>query len=82
MEPEAIQYDYNSFTSRGTGSLGEAKDYRIMSCPFGRYDIKIKVTASNEFVEIVEVAINKDLLTQKQKTSVRGFHDVEKFYVE
>jgi len=82
MELESTQYDYDSFTSKGTGSLGEIRDYRIISCLFGRYEIKIKVTPNNEFIEIVEVGINKDFLTQKQKISLQGFHDVDKFYVE
>ena len=58
------------------------RDYRIISYPFDRYEIKIKVTPNNEFIEIVEVGINKDFLTQKQKIGLQGFHDVEKFYVE
>lgn len=82
MELESKQYDYDSLTSQGTGSLGEIKDYRIISCPFGRYEIKIKVTPNNEFIEIVEVGINKDFLTQQQKVSLQGFHDVDEFYVE
>ena len=82
MELESKQYDYDNFTSQGTGSLGKIGDYKIISCPFDRYEIKIKVTLNNEFVEIVEVGINKDFLTQKQKISLHGFHDVEKFYVE
>lgn len=82
MEIESKQYDYDSFTSQGTGSLGEIRDYRIISYPFGRYEIKIKVTPNNEFIEIVEVAVNRDFVTQKQKLSLRGFHDVEKFYKE
>ena len=82
MELESKQYDYDSLTNQGTGSLGEIRDYRIISYPFGRYVIKIKVTANNEFIGIVEVGINKDFLTQKQKISLQGFHDVDKFYVE
>lgn len=82
MELESKQYDYDSLTSQGTGSLGEIKDYRIISYPFGRYEIKIKVTPNNEFIRIVEVGFNKDFLTQKQKISLQGFHDVDQYYVE
>jgi len=82
MEMESKQYDYDSFTEQGTGRLGEIRDYRLISYPFGRYEIKIKVTLNNEFIEIVEVGINKDFLTQKQKVNLQGFHDVDKFYVE
>jgi len=82
MELKGKQYDYDNLTSRGTGGPEEIEDYRIISFPFGRYEIKIKVTPNNEFIEIVEVGINKDFLTQKQKISLQGFHDVDKFYVE
>jgi len=82
MELESKQYDYDSLISQGTGSLGEIKDYRIISYPFDRYEIKIKVSPNNEFMGIIEVGINKDFLTQKQKMSLQGFHDVDKFYVE
>jgi len=82
MELEKKQYDYDNFTSQGTGSLGKIGDYKIISYPFDRYEIKIKVTPNNEFIEIVEVGINKDFLTQKEKISLQGFHDVDKFYVE
>jgi hypothetical protein len=82
MEQEARQYGYDIFTREATGSPREVGDYRIISYPFGRYEIKIKVTPNNEFVEIVEVAINKDFLAQKQKLSLQGSHDVDKFYVE
>lgn len=82
MESETEQYDYRSFTREGTGATGETGDYRIISYLFGRYEIKVKVTPNNEFVGIIEVGINKDFLTQQQKISLQGFHDVEKFYVE
>lgn len=82
MELETHKYDYNSFTSGATGSTEETGEYKIISYPFDKYKIKIKVTLSNEFVEIVEVGINKDFLTQEQKISLQGFHDVEKFYIE
>lgn len=82
MELDMKEYDYGSFTKQATGSIGEGGDYKIISCPFGRYEVKVKVSPSNEFIEIVEVGINKDFLTQKQKISRPGFHDVEGFYLE
>ena len=82
MELEEKQYNYNDFTSQGTGNPDNAGHYKIISCSFDKYEIKIKLTLNNEFVEIVEVGINKDFLTQKQKISIQGFHDVEKFYIE
>jgi hypothetical protein len=82
MELDSKQYDYDDLTSQGTGSLEGSKDYRIISFPFDRYEIKIKVTPNNEFMEVIEVGINKDFLTQQQKIGLQGFHDVDKFYAE
>lgn len=82
MTQETNQYDYEAFVEEATGSLAEVKKYKIISYPFDRYDVKVKVTPNNEFVEIVEIALNKNFLTQKQKISLKGFHDVEKFYIE
>ena len=82
MELERNQYDYENLTSQGTGSIGESGDYKIIIYPFGRFEIKIKLSPNNEFLEVIEVGINKDFLTQKQKINLQGFHDVEKFYIE
>lgn len=82
MELESNQYDYGSFTNQGTGSHGEIQDFKIISYPLGRYEIKIKLSLTNEFIEIMEVGINKDFMNQKQKTSIKGYHDVDKFYLE
>jgi hypothetical protein len=82
VELDMREYDYGSFTKEATGGIGEGEDYKIISCPFGKYEVKVKLSRSNEFIEIVEVGINKDFLTQRQKISLHGFHDVERFYVE
>lgn len=79
---ETHEYNYDNFISGATGNPEETGDYKIISYPFDKYKIKIKVTLSNEFVEIVEVGINKDFLTQEQKIRLQGYHDVEKFYIE
>ena len=82
MELDVGRYDYSTFTQDATGRKGEAGDYKIVSYPFDKYEIKVKVSPSNEFLGIVEVGVNKDFLSQKQKTSLKGYHDVDKFYVE
>jgi hypothetical protein len=42
----------------------------------------MKLSLNNEFIEILEVKINKDFLTYKQKMISKGFHDIDKFYRE
>jgi len=75
-------FDYNKLKNKGTGSHEVPKDYKIIDCPFDRYLVTIKLTPDNEFVEIVEVKVNKDFLSYKQKMPPKGFHDVEEFYRE
>ena len=75
-------YDYDKFRKQGTGSHDESEDYRTIVYPFDKYKITIKVTSNNEFIGITEVEINKDFLSHKQKTSIKGYHDVDKFYQE
>jgi hypothetical protein len=94
--------DYNNLKNQGTGSHGDIDDFKIIPYPFGKYQIKIKLTPTNKFIGIVEVKINKeikltptnkfigivevkinkDFLSYKQKTTLRGFHDVDEFYSE
>ncbi|GAI43482.1 unnamed protein product, partial [marine sediment metagenome] len=50
--------------------------------PFDKYLITIKLSPSNEFIGIVEIKVNKDFLSYKQKLPPKGFHDVEEFYKE
>jgi hypothetical protein len=67
-----------------TGSHDEFEDvdYKLITYPFGRYEIKIKLTPRNEFIEIVEIKINKDFLSYKQKLSTQEIHEVDEFYPE
>jgi len=82
MELDIGKYDYATFTQDATGRGGKAEDYRIISYPFDKYEIKVKVSPSNEFLGVVEVGVNKDFLSQKQKISIKGYHDVDQFYVD
>jgi hypothetical protein len=68
--------------SQGTGSRFTPKDYKIIVYPFNKYEITMKLSLNNEFIEILEVKINKDFLTYKQKMISKGFHDIDKFYRE
>jgi len=73
-------YDYDNLKNQGTGSHKELDEYKIILYPFDKYQIKIKLTPSNEFIGIIEVKINKEFLSHKQKITSEGFHDVDEFY--
>ena len=69
----------------GTGShygIDELEGYKTITYPFEQYQIKIKLTPSNEFVGITEVKLNKDFLSHKQRIDTYSSHDVEEFYQE
>jgi len=70
------------FENQGTGSHDMPRDYKIISVPFDKYEVTIKLSPNNEFIEILEVKVNKDFLSYKQKMISKGFHDVEEFYKE
>ena len=72
--------DYEELKEEGTGSQGELTDYKIIIFPFDKYEIKIKLKPDNEFIEVIEVKINKEFLSHKKKITHADFHDVEKFY--
>ncbi|MGD2249742.1 MAG: hypothetical protein PVF58_15140 [Candidatus Methanofastidiosia archaeon] len=74
------EYDYDEIKKQGTGSHDISDDYKIIVCPFDKYEIKMKLSPTNEFIEIVEVKINKEFLSHEQKISSAGFHDVDEFY--
>lgn len=75
-------YDYSNPKDQGTGSHNESDDYKIIVYPFDKYQIKVKLTPTNEFIGIVEIKINREFLSHKQKMASKGFHDVDEFYRE
>ena len=72
--------DYKILKNYGTGSHASLGQTKIVSYPFGRYRIKVELTPSNEFLGIVEVAVEKDFIAHKKKMMPKGVHDVEEFY--
>jgi len=74
--------DYDRFRDWGTGSHDTPMDYKIIVYPFDKYEIVVKVSHDNKFIEILEVRINKDFRSYKQKIASQDFHDVEEFYRE
>ena len=82
MEVEPKEYNYDTFVKQATGSVGEHENYKIISYHFDRYEIKIKVSPSNEFLEVTEVKLNKDFLSHMQRLGIQTYVDVDKFYQE
>ena len=82
MYADESPYDYHSLVGEASGSPDRPQDYKIISYPFGKYIIKVKVTQDNEFIGIAELAINRDFLSHKQRLSSHRFHDVDEFYRE
>jgi hypothetical protein len=80
----ALQNYYDSendvLKEEGTGRHDEFEDYKIV--PFGRYLITLKLTPENKFIDVVAIEINKEFISYKQKTALKGYHDVEEFYKE
>ena len=62
-----------------TGSILN-ENFKIIDYPFNEYLIKIKLSDDNEFIEILEIKINKEFMSYKQKIESFGDHNVEKYY--
>ena len=73
---------YNELKIKGTGDHNLDDDYKIIVYPFDKYEIKIKLSANDKFIEIVEIKISKQFLSHRQRISSTGFHDVDEFYRE
>lgn len=82
MDSYTKDYNYNTLKNQGTGGRDKPEDYKTIIYPFDKYQIKIKLSSSNEFIGIIEVKINKEFLSYKQKIASQNFHDVDRFYRE
>jgi len=80
MESETTEFGYGNFVKQATGSIGE--DYRVISYPYDRYEVKVRVGPRNEFIGIVEVKLNKDFLSHKQRMGIQNYVDTDEFYRE
>ena len=80
MNSHQENYNPNDLKNQETGSHGKSERFKEITYSFGKYQIKILLTLSNKFIGVTEVKINKEFLSYKQKTALRGFHDVDKFY--
>lgn len=75
-------YSYNDMQEKGTGSYKDQANCKIVTYPFEKYQIKTQLSPTNEFIGVVEVKINKEFLSHKQKTIAQGFIDSNEDYPE
>ena len=64
-----------------TGGTGELL-FRTITVDFDQYVVKVRVNQRNEFVDIVQISLNKSFLSLKQKVASRGAHRVSDLYEE
>lgn len=74
----------NEFTpefsdSFATGSH-DFNETKFIVYPFGKYEITVELTSTNEFLGIVEVKVNKDFRSYSQRITSTKVHDVEEYY--
>lgn len=67
---------------KGTGSHEDVNSYKIVTYPFGKYEVKIRLTNDDKFIDVIEIKINKDFLSHASKARPMGYHDVDKYYSE
>ena len=59
---------------------GPTPDYKTIQVPFDRFVITLRLTAQGEFVDILQVALNKDFLSYRQQLQSRANQDVTDTY--
>jgi len=70
------------FPLSATGDHDEPIPYKHISYPVAKYTVVVKLTEDDRFLGIEEVQVSKDFLTQKQRFSRLGYHDVDDIYKE
>lgn len=77
--------EYEDISSKskdqGTGSHNDLTDYKLVVYPFDKYQITVKLSTGNKFLEITEVRINKKFISFKNKQP-KSYHDVDDLYRE
>lgn len=76
------EFNYRETSSTETGSHESTENYKIIDYSFDKYIIKLKLTENNTFIDVLEIAINKDFLTQKQKMLVTESIETKDDYPE
>ncbi len=80
MRKHDLAIDFDELISGGTGSSGEAGEYRTLVCPFDKYEVTIVLNGKNEFVDILEIKLNKEFVDFKQRVRPKPTIDEAEFY--
>jgi len=70
----------DSILKNETGSIDTK--FKLLEQNFGPYTILLRLKENNEFIDIVEVRIEKDFRSIKERIESRSFHDVSDLYKE
>ena len=73
---EEPQYN-KEFTGTGQHERGQNK---VITYPFGKYEIKVELDESNRFLAVIEVKVNKDFMLMEQRLRNRCSHEVDDYY--
>lgn len=73
------QTNENFSISEGTGSLSDF-DFKFIKKKFGDFEITIKLTLDNKFIDVVALKVQKDFRSIEQKLSSISYHDVDEYY--
>lgn len=78
LKNEIHAFDTSLDNLDATGSL-VSRTYKRVVCPFNQYEITLRLTPDNKLVEVLEVKINKDFLSHKQKMASLNSFDVDAY---
>ena len=65
-----------------TGEDLRAENYKVINYCVGKYNVKVVLSPTNEFLGIAEVAVNADFRSYEQKAARVGVHEIDEFYRE
>lgn len=66
------------FSGQNTGDNGLSST--MITVPFDRYEVVLRLGPHREFLEIVEVRVSKDFRSVQQKVESVDYHDVSDLY--
>ncbi|HUW31934.1 MAG TPA: hypothetical protein VM223_10005 [Planctomycetota bacterium] len=72
----------NAFVATGDAAAEPGGDSgsRLVVYPIGPYEVVLQFSRDDEFQGVVEVRVNTDFRSFRQKIASSGYHDVDEFY--
>ena len=75
-------YSYKNLTAGSTGSSPSVQGQKLIVVSRDQYEIVVRLTDDDRFVEIAELRIKKDFLSPEQRVAASGCFNIEEFYEE